>query len=270
MERGQVCLRRGEEKELRAGKLWVYDNEIDWVDDYCHDGDVVELLDSRMAFVALGFFNAKSKITVRILTREKNETVDGAFFRRRLQAAWDYRRSLGFSNACRVVFGESDGLPGLTVDKFGDYLSVQILSLGMERIKGELVEALVDIIKPLGVYERDDVPVREKEGLPQTTGVLYGQVPPLVEILEHDARMLVDIPSGQKTGHFLDQQENRGRIKPYRRLCHPCGPLRGGFRGGGGRVGKRPGNAPPQRGAERGGGADQHRGGQRLRSDEGL
>ena len=141
MERGQVCLRRGEEKELRAGKLWVYDNEIDWVDDYCHDGDVVELLDSRMAFVALGFFNAKSKITVRILTRDKNETVDAAFFRRRLQAAWDYRRSLGFSNACRVVFGESDGLPGLTVDKFGGYLSVQILSLGMERIKGELVEA---------------------------------------------------------------------------------------------------------------------------------
>ena len=215
MERGQVCLRRGEEKELRAGKLWVYDNEIDWVDDYCHDGDVVELLDSRMAFVALGFFNAKSKITVRILTRDKNETVDAAFFRRRLQAAWDYRRSLGFSNACRVVFGESDGLPGLTVDKFGDYLSVQILSLGMERIKGELVEALVDIIKPLGVYERDDVPVREKEGLSQTTGVLYGQVPPLVEILEHDARMLVDVAHGQKTGHFLDQQENRGRLKPY-------------------------------------------------------
>lgn len=215
MERGQVCLRRGEEKELRAGKLWVYDNEIDWVDDFCHDGDVVELLDSRMGFVALGFFNAKSKITVRILTRDKNETVDAAFFRRRLQAAWDYRRSLGFSNACRVVFGESDGLPGLTVDKFGDYLSVQILSLGMDRVKAELVEALVDIIHPKGIYERDDVPVREKEGLPQTTGVLYGEVPALTEIMEHDARMLVDIPGGQKTGHFLDQQENRGRIKPY-------------------------------------------------------
>ena len=215
MELGQVCLRRGEERELRAGKLWIYDNEIDWADDRCRDGEVVEVLDSRMKFVARGFFNAQSKIAVRVLTRDQTETVDQAFFRRRLQAAWNCRRTLGFDNACRVVFGESDGLPGLTVDKFGDYLSVQILSLGMDRIKDQLVEALVDIIQPKGIYERDDVPVREKEGLPQTTGVLCGEVPPLVEIMEHDARMLVDIPGGQKTGHFLDQQENRGRIQPY-------------------------------------------------------
>ena len=231
MERGQVCLRRGEDRELRGGKLWVYDNEIDWVDDLCHDGDVVELLDSRMGFLARGFFNAKSKITVRVLTRDKTEAVDADFFRRRIQRAWDSRRALGFSNACRVVFGESDGLPGLTVDKFGDYLSVQILSLGMDRHKAEIVAALVDIINPTGIYERDDVPVREKEGLPQTTGVLYGEVPALTEIMEHDARMLVDIPGGQKTGHFLDQQENRGRIKPYckeRRVLDLCSHT-GGF-----------------------------------------
>ena len=215
MSRGQVCLRRGEEQDVRGGKLWIYDNEIDWADDACRDGDVVEVLDSRMKFLAWGFFNARSKIAVRVLSRDKNETVDAAFFRRRLQAAWDYRRSLGFTNACRVVFGESDGLPGLTVDKFGDCLSLQILSLGMDRIKDELVTALVDIIKPKGIFERDDVPVREKEGLPQRTGVLWGEVPPEVEIVEHEARMLVDIPGGQKTGHFLDQQENRGRIKPY-------------------------------------------------------
>ena len=99
MARGQVCLRRGEDRELRAGKLWVYDNEIDWEDDFCRDGDVVEVLDSRLSFVALGFFNARSRITVRVLTRDRNETVDAAFFRRRLQAAWDYRRAMGFSNA---------------------------------------------------------------------------------------------------------------------------------------------------------------------------
>ena len=215
MERGQVCLRRGEEQDVRGGKLWIYDNEIDWVDELCRDGDVVEVLDSRMKFLAWGFFNSKSKITVRLLSRDKNELPDGAFLRRRIQAAWDYRRSLGFSNACRVVFGESDGLPGLTVDKFGDYLSLQILSLGMDRRKEEIVAALAEILRPRGIYERDDVPVREKEGLPQVTGVLYGQVPPLVEITEHEAKMLVDIPGGQKTGHFLDQQENRGRIKPY-------------------------------------------------------
>ena len=214
-ELGQVCLRRGEAQELRAGKLWIYDNEIDWVDDACRDGEVVEVLDSRMKFLAKGFFNSRSKITVRVLTRDREETVDGDFFRRRLRAAWEYRRALGFDNACRVVFGESDGLPGLTVDKFGDYLSVQILSLGMDRIKDELVGALVEIIHPKGIFERDDVPVREKEGLAQVTGVLYGEVPSETEILEHEARMLVDIPGGQKTGHFLDQQENRGRIKPY-------------------------------------------------------
>ena len=230
-ELGQVCLRRGEEQDVRAGKLWIYDNEIDWADDRCRDGDVVEVLDSRMNFAALGFFNARSKITVRILTRDQQETVDAAFFRRRLQAAWDYRRSLGFNNACRVVFGESDGLPGLTVDKFGEYLSVQILSLGMDRRKDEIVAALVDIIQPKGICERDDVPVREKEGLPQLTGVLYGEIPPEAEILEHDARMLVDIRNGQKTGHFLDQQENRGRIKPYcpgRRVLDLCSHT-GGF-----------------------------------------
>ena len=215
MEQGQLCLRRGEERELRAGKLWIYDNEIDWVDELCRDGELVEVLDSRMHFLARGFFNSQSKITVRILSRDRNESIDDDFFRRRLEAAWSYRKNLGFSNACRVVFGESDGLPGLTVDKFGDYLSLQILSLGMDRRKQMLVEALVDIFHPKGIYERNDVPVRAKEGLPQQTGLLWGEVPALTEILEHEARMLVDIPGGQKTGHFLDQQENRGRIRPY-------------------------------------------------------
>lgn len=212
---GQVCLRRGEEKDLRAGSLWIYDNEIDWADDACKDGEVVEVLNSRMKFEAWGFFNAQSKITVRVLSRDHSESIDADFFRRRIRAAWEFRKALGFSNACRVVFGESDGLPGLTVDKFGDYLSVQILSLGMDRRKEEIVTALVDIIHPIGIYERDDVPVREKEGLPQITGVLNGEIPPETEIVEHEARMLVDIRGGQKTGHFLDQQENRGRIKPY-------------------------------------------------------
>ena len=122
---------------------------------------------------------------------------------------------MGFENACRVVFGESDGLPGLTVDKFGDYLSFQIVSLGMEQWKDAIIRILVDLFQPKGIFERGDVPVREKEGLPQITGCVYGEVPEQVEIMEHDARMLVDIPNGQKTGHFLDQQENRGRIKPY-------------------------------------------------------
>ena len=114
-----------------------------------------------------------------------------------------------------MIFGDSDGLPGLTVDKFGDYLSFQIVCAGMEARKELLVELLAEHFRPLGIYERDDVPVREKEGLEQQTGCVYGAVPELVPFLEHEAKMLADLPYGQKTGHFLDQQENRGRIRPY-------------------------------------------------------
>lgn len=214
-EYGKVCLRRGEEKDVRGGSYWIFDNEIDWYDDICTDGGLVDVVDSRMKFVARGYFNSHSKIVVRVLTRDQAEEIDADFFRRKIQAAWEFRKSLGFSNACRVVFGESDSLPGLTVDKFGAYLSFQIVSLGMETWKSTIISVLAELFQPEGIYERDDVPVREKEGLSQTTGCVYGQVPEQVEILEHDARMVVDIPNGQKTGHFLDQQENRGRIKPY-------------------------------------------------------
>ena len=214
-EYGKVCLRRGEEKDVRGGSYWIFDNEIDWYDDTCTDGGLVDVVDSRMKFVARGYFNSHSKIVVRVLTRDQGEEIDEDFFRRKIRNAWEFRKSLGFSNACRVVFGESDGLPGLTVDKFGAYLSFQIVSLGMEMWKSTIVSVLAELFQPEGIYERNDVPVREKEGLAQRTGCVYGQVPEQVEILEHDARMLVDIPNGQKTGHFLDQQENRGRIKPY-------------------------------------------------------
>ena len=215
MELGQVCLRRGEEGDLLGGGLWVFDNEIDWADDRCEDGAVVEVLDSRCRFLAKGFFNGKSKIVVRVLTRDRTETVDADFFRRRIRAAWENRRALGFENACRVVFGEADGLPGLTVDKFGDCLSIQIVSLGMELRKDEIVETLVELFAPRCIYERDDVAVREKEGMEQRKACLYGAVPEELIIREHDALMRVDLVNGQKTGHFLDQQENRGRLKPY-------------------------------------------------------
>ena len=212
---GQVCLRRGEEKELLGGGLWVFDNEIDWVDDRCMDGEVVEVLDSRCRFLALGFFNSRSKIAVRVFSRERGEQPDAGFFLRRIRAAWEMRRALGFENACRVVFGEADGLPGLTVDKFGTCLSVQIVCLGMDRRKALIFDALREIFSPACIYERDDVPVREKEGVAQEKRCVYGAVPKELLIREHDALMAVDIENGQKTGHFLDQQENRGRLKPY-------------------------------------------------------
>lgn len=211
----QLCLRRGEDAQVRAGAAWIFDNQIDWADDICTDGCVADVLDSRMHFVARGFFNSRSKITLRVLTRDESEPIDRDFFRRRLESAWAFRRKLDFSDSCRVVFGESDGLPGLTVDKFGAYLSLQTVCLGLEGWKDTIVALLAELLQPKGIYERNDLAVREKEGLAQKTGVLYGEVPEEIEILEHDARMLVSIPTGQKTGHFLDQQENRGRIKPY-------------------------------------------------------
>ena len=215
MEYGKVCLRRGEETDLRRGGFWIYDNEIDWYDDICPAGGIVDVIDSRRQFVARGYFNPRSKITVRVLTRDPDEVIDAAFFRRRIEAAWAFRRQLGFSDACRVVFGESDGLPGLTVDKFGDYLSFQIVSLGMEQWKDAIVETLIDLFHPAAICERGDVPVREKEGLPQAAQVIYGTLPELVRLREHDAWLYADLLHGQKTGHFLDQQENRGRLKPY-------------------------------------------------------
>ena len=215
MVSGQVCLRRGEDARVRGGAPWIFDNQLDWADDTCVDGGIVDVLDSKMRFCARGFFNSGSKITVRVLTRDETEMIDREFFRRRLTAAWEYRRALGFSDSCRVVFGESDGLPGLTVDKFAGCLSFQITSLGMEQWKQVLIELLAELFQPQGIYERDDLAVREKEGLAQQTGCVYGTVPEELVIREHDAKMLVRIAEGQKTGHFLDQQENRGRIKPY-------------------------------------------------------
>lgn len=211
----QVCLNRGEEQDIINGSLWIYDNEINWCTDTCYDGCTVDVLDSRRRFVARGFFNSESKIVVRVLTRDENEAIDEDFFRKRIHRAWEYRKSIGLTNACRVVFGDSDGLPGLTVDKFGDYLSFQIVSLGLENWKDTILEILVELFKPQGIYERNDLPVREKEGMKQQKGCVYGTVPEEVEIWEHDARMLVNIPEGQKTGHFLDQQENRGILKDY-------------------------------------------------------
>ena len=210
-----VCLRRGEAPDIRAGQTLIFENELDWADDTCTDGCIVDVLDEQLRFTARGFFNSRSKITVRVLTRDQQELITPDFFRARIEAAWQNREKLGFENSCRVVFGESDGLPGLTVDKFADCLSFQIVSRGMERWKDDIVAILAELFEPQGIYERDDVAVREKEGLPQIKECVYGTVPEEIEIREHDARMLVSIENGQKTGHFLDQQENRGRLKPY-------------------------------------------------------
>lgn len=214
MNIGEVRLRRGEERGLAIGGCWVYDNQVAWVDEDCIDGGVADVTRSDGTFLGRGFFNSRSKIVLRLLSREKTE-INAGLLRCRIQAAWQRRQQLGFSNACRVVFGDADGLPGLTVDKFGDYLSFQIVSLGMAGYQEDIIQILVELFRPKGICQRNDIAIREKEGLPLIAGCVYGTLPERVEFWEHDAKMEADLLHGQKTGHFLDQQENRGRIRPY-------------------------------------------------------
>lgn len=209
-----IILKKGEEDRLLAGQLWIYDNEIDYADDEFLPGDIVEVYSSKNRFMGRGYINPFSKISVRLLTRNREE-IDREFFKKRIQEAWDYRRMLGYDINCRVVFGEADFLPALIVDKYGDYLSIQTLALGMEIRKDMIVDILEEIFQPKGIYERNDVPVREKEGLPQQKGFLLGEFDTTVEIVENGVKMYVDIENGQKTGYFLDQKENRAALKNY-------------------------------------------------------
>lgn len=209
-----VTLKPGEETDLRMGRLWVFDNEISGIRGDLTPGGLVDVVSARGVFLGRGFCNMRSKIRVRLLTRER-EAIDRAFFLRQLSRCIELRRKLGHFDACRLVYGEADGLPGLTVDKFHDVLVVQIAALGMELFKSLLVDCLVELVQPRAIYERDDLPTREKEGLPQQTGVLYGEEPGSVEIRENGLRLLVDVQTGQKTGYFLDQRENRAALAPF-------------------------------------------------------
>ena len=206
------------EAAILRGHPWVYDAEITATEGQAENGGLVDVINKKGRYLGTGFLSEQSKIRVRLVSRNANDQFDAAFWRRKLQWAWEYRKRVMSPedlDACRIIFGEADAFPGLTVDKFGDCLSFQIACLGLEQWKETLVEVLAEIFAPRGIYERDDLPVREKEGLPQIKACVYGTVPEELIIREHDARMLVCIENGQKTGHFLDQQENRGRLKPY-------------------------------------------------------
>ncbi|MBS1402477.1 MAG: class I SAM-dependent rRNA methyltransferase [Oscillospiraceae bacterium] len=208
-------------RALRGGHPWVYGEEVLETRGDCVDGVVVDVQTRSGHWLGAGFFNSASKIRVRILSRNKNDQFDEAFWERRLRYAVDYRRTVmgaDFSN-CRLIFGEADGFPGLTVDRFESVLVAQVLSLGIERIKTGLFSALVRILREYGqqidaVYERNDVKLRAKEGLEQGKGFLAldglrTDLPGHVEITENGIRYDVDYINGQKTGFFLDQKYNR-------------------------------------------------------------
>lgn len=204
---------------------WVYDAEIINVEGTAENGGLVDVLSKKGRYLGTGFLSEQSKIRVRLISRNANDRFDEAFWERKLRWAWDYRKTVmgeADLNCCRVIFGEADAFPGLTVDKFNDLLSVQVLSIGMEKIKHQLIPMLVSILREdgqviRGVFERNDVALREKEGMSQYKGwfALPGeQTPdsPITEIIENGIHYLVDVENGQKTGFFLDQKYNRRAV----------------------------------------------------------
>lgn len=210
----EIYLKKNEEKRIAAGHSWVYANEVARIEGKDKNGSLASVFSYDGRFIGKGYINHASKILVRIFIRG-DETDDRQFYLNRLRAAWDYRRKLGYENCCRVVFAEADNLPALIVDKYGDYLSVQCLSLGIDMRKAMITDCLVEIFRPRGIFERSDVALRKKEGLSEVKGVLYGEVPDIAEIEENGLKMLVDIKNGQKTGYFLDQKENRFAARRY-------------------------------------------------------
>ncbi|HHV73544.1 rRNA large subunit methyltransferase I [Thermoanaerobacterium sp. PSU-2] len=211
-----VILRNENLRRVLSGHPWIYKTEIDHIEGDYEPGGIVDVYDYKKNFIGRGYINLKSMITVRLLTHEKDELINEDFFKKRILKAWEYRKKVMDNlNSCRVIFGEADFLPALIVDKFGDYLVIQTLSLGMERYKGLIVNILVELLRPKGIYERNDVSVRMLEGLPETKGFLYGNFDTIQQFEENGVKLLVDIENGQKTGYFLDQKENRAAIKKY-------------------------------------------------------
>jgi 23S rRNA (cytosine1962-C5)-methyltransferase len=209
----KVYLKKKISRRVESGHPWIFGNEVATVDGDSAGGTTVDVFTHDKKFVGRGYINLQSQIAVRLLTRDKAETIDDAFFFNRLNDAWDYRQRLGYTENCRLVFGEADYLPALIIDKFNDYFALQTLALGMDRWKPAIVDALQRIFRPKGIYERNDVPVRELEGLPQQKGFLSAPFDTQIIIRENGLQLHVDVENGQKTGYFLDQHDNRRAIQ---------------------------------------------------------
>ena len=216
-----VTLKKGEGRLLKAGGMWIFDNEIASVMGSFLNGDIVLVRDFDGYPLGKGFINTNSRIAVRLLTRDENQKIDDHFLEERVRNAWEYRKKVTETGSCRVIFGEADFLPGLVVDKFEDVLVVQSLALGIDRMKLQILELLKNVLAEdgihiRGVYERSDAKVRRQEGMELYKGFIGEEFPTLVRIEENGVKYEVDVRDGQKTGFFLDQKYNRLAIQ---RLC---------------------------------------------------
>ena len=216
-----VTLKKGEGRTIKAGGMWIFDNEIDTILGSFENGDIVIIHDFDGYPMGRGFINVNSKIRIRLMTRHVDQEIDEEFLRMRVQNAWAYRKTTVDISSCRVIFGEADFLPGFVVDKYEDVLVVQCLALGMEQFKLKLVELLketlaADGIHIRGVYERSDANERKKEGLPKVKDFIGEPFDTNIEIVENGVHYMVDVVNGQKTGFFLDQKYNRLAMQ---RIC---------------------------------------------------
>ena len=201
---------------METGHPWIFGNEVNTgkaLDAAAKPGEIVNVFTHDKKFVGKGYINPQSQIMVRLLTRDKDEIIDEQFFVNRIEQAWAYRQKLGYIENCRLIFGEADDIPQLIIDKFNDYFVVQTLALGIDVWKPAIVKAIEYIFSPKGIYERNDVPVRELEGMEQKKGFLSGEFDTNIVIIENGVKFNVDIANGQKTGFFLDQQDNRRAIQ---------------------------------------------------------
>ena len=216
-----VHIKKGEARSLKAGGMWIYDNEIARIEGEFENGDMVKVLDFDGYVLGSGFINTRSKLTVRMMSRKKDAVIDENFIEMRVRNAWEYRKATVDTSSCRLIFGEADFLPGIAIDKFSDILVVESLAFGIDRWKPVILEKLKkvlleDAISIRGVYERSDAKVRLQEGMERYKGFIGEPFDTRVEIVENGVRYLVDVKDGQKTGFFLDQKYNRLAIQ---KLC---------------------------------------------------
>lgn len=216
-----AVLKKGAGRTVKTGGMWIYDNEIASIHGSFENGDIISVEDFDGFFMGYGYINTRSKITIRLMSRQKEHPVDHTLLEKRIRSAWEYRKQTIDTSCCRIVFGEADFLPGIVIDKFSDVLVVESLTLGIDRLKGVLLDILTGVLREdgiiiRGIYERSDAKVRELEGMPRLKGFIGAPFDTKVRIEENGISYIVDVEDGQKTGFFLDQKHNRSAIRP---LC---------------------------------------------------